>query len=258
MKRYDYNGLLILIVALVLVLVLFACDDKSTRSKGDTGVVTVIHDPWPDENAELLALWASDEVCAPEQLYDIIHNDLELISSQWCDSLPFLCTDNDITSWDNCDVKPLMCDKMSAEQVWLSTHTMSIGVDNNTFEEMKAGTYTAWDDLNEFYHIDTITFSSFLCFVKLEFLPHLSMVLVAEEYRSLPGVIYATPSGCPGDASLLTLEIDKSIRNYIYRVAWGDCPAGCAYSHYWKIQIRGRVAVILDEWGYEVPDGRPA
>jgi len=224
----------LIFVPFVLLLFLFACDDRGTQSTKSIDEIAEIHDPWPDENAELLALWASGEVCAPRYLYDIIHNDLKIIKSQWCDSIPQLCG-------------------IAVDALRPSTHTLCMHVDSISFKEMKEGSYNYWDSLNSYYNLEELSFSEYYYnYVALTFAPHLNIGMVSDDYIVLPGIEITYPSCWPGDASCLSLEIANGKRMYIYRLAWGDCPSGCMYSHYWKVQMEGCTAVLMAEWGDEV------
>jgi hypothetical protein len=36
------------------------------------------------------------------------------------------------------------------------------------------------------------------------------------------------------------------------RVAWGDCPAGCIYEHFWVFRVEGASVELLEDYGDQV------
>jgi len=40
---------------------------------------------------------------------------------------------------------------------------------------------------------------------------------------------------------------------YEYILAWGDCPSGCIYSHYWEIEVTNQKIILLKEYGDPLP-----
>src|SRR4030095_6654595 len=67
--------------------------------------------------------------------------------------------------------------------------TIILKVDELTFERMKAGSYRAWDCLNDLYRLVQSTYYAFTeHFVILQFRGIYNTDLLAQEYSRLPGI----------------------------------------------------------------------
>jgi hypothetical protein len=240
------------LIGLALLLTLVGCVTSSTEPVEEE---SPIHNPWPDEQAEILALLASDEVVAPSDLYETIHQDLERISSLWCDTIPLLCTDPTATDWSWCDSVPLLCTKVLPAYEWV-VGKLSIQCDDTTFLALQEGRYEAWNALNQYYGLDTITFSHSRPSASLYFVPRLNPTYLVAQYEALPGIVSASSDGLGGDWSKLTLSISGDARIYTFRLAWGDCLAGCIWEHFWEIRAQADSITLLAEWGDAIPSGQ--
>jgi hypothetical protein len=69
-------------------------------------------------------------------------------------------------------------------------------------------------------------------------------------YAAAEGVGYAEPSSRAGDGNDITSTV---VGFYDFRLAWGDCPAGCLYEHVWVFQVKDGAVILLDEYGDEIP-----
>jgi hypothetical protein len=53
----------------------------------------------------------------------------------------------------------------------------------------------------------------------------------------LDGVRYAEPNGFVGDwSNVYPWRLDEGM-SYLWRDAWGDCPAGCINSRFWYFRV---------------------
>jgi len=74
-------------------------------------------------------------------------------------------------------------------------------------------------------------------------------VHMAAPFAALDGVAWCEPNGYLGDGNTVeVLELGATSR-YRYRVAWGDCPAGCALEHFFEFSVTGSFALMTSEWG---------
>lgn len=130
-----------------------------------------------------------------------------------------------------------------------------IGGDGDTLASMRTGTYTAWDDLNCLYDLDSIRFLSDFRprYVTLRSQYKLNPLRLAGAYSRLPGVRYAEPDRISGDGPGIHVYGYGETLDYIFRDAWGDCPAGCMEEHFWGFRsIAGHVQ-YLGEWNEYPP-----
>lgn len=231
MIRFKSNVSWAIILICLAGLCFSGCSENCTAPVEQT---LVPHFPWPDEDAEILALLASHKVVAPRDLYDIIHHDLEAIRSVWCDSIPQLCT-------------------VSPRPGWI-VGSMGLRVDQQTFAAIQASTYTAWDSLNYYYGLKEIrlhaaghpTWQS----VTLNFYPRLNPTFLLEAYTQLPGVQSAYKQLLGGGGPDLTASISTDRNYYTFTHAWGDCPAGCIYQHSWNFHVEGGQVFFDGEFGH--------
>ncbi len=69
-------------------------------------------------------------------------------------------------------------------------------------------------------------------------------------YAQAEGVGYVEPSGLAGGGN----DIDSNeVGFYNFRLAWGDCPAGCKHEHVWVFQVDDGEVILLNEYGDDPP-----
>ena len=111
--------------------------------------------------------------------------------------------------------------------------TITLKVDELTFERMKAGTYKNWDCLNDLYGLVQANYYAYAeHFVILKFRGIYNTDLLAQEYSRLPGVINGESSRLVGGGPDICGTIEGSGYHYVFDLASGDCPAGCIYHKY--------------------------
>lgn len=69
----------------------------------------------------------------------------------------------------------------------------------------------------------------------------LNLLALKNLFKKIDGVIDAAPDGLIGDGNDIIFNYARSNRVYTFILGWGDCLAGCMFSHYWD------VAVTFDE-----------
>jgi hypothetical protein len=210
----------ILVLAVVLLCLFNSCS-KSTKNETkypDPVSPPIEGTPKENEEAELMAICLSGELIAPDSLYEQIVTDLEAIRSQFGDSIE-------------------MVNKIKFMPTWWMPNCLLINFDDTTGEKILLGEYDAWDELNLMYKVTQIktrpVIPGFGCLVSLSFEGRFHPCHLAEQYRVLPGVMFAEPNGIEGDGSnVYARQIGNDI-TYLFRLAYGDCPAGCISSEFW-------------------------
>jgi ligand-binding sensor domain-containing protein len=185
-----------------------------------------------------MALLISGKASAPRELYDRVHTDLAFIRQRWGDSLPIV---------RNLVFSP----PFRAGRIEMSA-------DDDVYIAMQQGRYTAWDSLNELYGLTGLSFGEWLNMVFLHFGTRVNPRVLTSAYQGLPGIRWVYPGwGEVGDRPRLYGYLQTSGPSYLFRDGWGDCPAGCIYSHYWYFQSVGDTVAYLGEflpsWDSVVP-----
>jgi hypothetical protein len=187
----------------------------------------LIHEPWEDEEAEVLALLMSGEICAPRDLYERVRQDLADIRGLWGDSI-------------------LQLVQITFDPPYTPGY-LSIGADEATHAAMRNGTYTAWDSLNDLYWINNIAVRDPLS-VGLYSSARVNPRLLARVYEDLPGLRWALPGGGGTDRPNIYGYVHESGPSYLFRNAWGDCPSGCISSHFWYFQSENGKIRFQGDW----------
>lgn len=129
--------------------------------------------PMPDELAELSALYLSGEILAPQELYDRVHRDLEVIRAEYGNGY-IVIQENDF------------CDQISAS-------CFTAYLDSLHFNSIEVGEYTAWDSLNMLYQFDDGSFYAYPPgkSVYMEFQGRKNPKVLIASYLQLPGFLNA-------------------------------------------------------------------
>lgn len=213
----------LLTLAVVLLCLLNSCSKSTKNESKDPDAISLPIEGTPKENeeAELMAICLSGELIAPDSLYQQIVSDLEAIRSQFGDSIE-------------------MVNNIKFSPPWAPS-CLLINFDDSTGEKILQGEYDAWDELNLMYKVTQIktrpVIPGFGCFVTLYFEGRFNPCHQADQYRVLPGVMFAEPNGIEGDGSnVYTRQIEGAI-TYLFRFAYGDCPSGCIVSEFWYFVV---------------------
>jgi hypothetical protein len=196
--------------------------------------------PRADENLELLALKVSPgKLVADEAAYQRVVRDVGAIRAK----APALAK---ISLFPYRDGRRI---------------TLTVPVDTAT--QMEAGTYHAWDCLNDTY--GAVLPAEYIrignapeAFVSLKTKGIYAMPLLAAEYRRLPGVMHVDDITLGGDGPTICLTGGASTWHYLFDDASGDCPAGCidhAYRHF-TTDTAGTVTE-LEAWNSKQGTPRP-
>ncbi|MEW5874264.1 MAG: hypothetical protein AB1752_03675 [Candidatus Zixiibacteriota bacterium] len=200
---------------------------------------TPIHEPWEDEEAENIALLLSGHLCAPRDLYEQVRSDLAAIRESWGDTMPRVST--------------------IRHHGFFIPGTLSLGVTPETLNQIQNGVYTAWDSLNQRFRLRETDISGYALVVHLTFEARVHWDTLSVAYADLPGLRWVEPQSYGGDwPELYVRRVDRGI-GYLFSDAWGDCYAGCAYSHYWYYRVQGRCIEYVGNWfpQAEMPEPEP-
>ncbi len=185
----------------------------------------------PASEAEVIALEGSGELLAPPDLVNEVEADLVVIR----DAYPFL-------------------DWVYARAAWAPGHLL-LGLTEADYDRFRAGEDEPFNELNDQLLLSTVSYWDFAHACHLIFVPHYNPQFLIADYEALDGVRYAEPNYSLGDGPDITWEGPGL---YLFRYAWGDCPAGCLEEHFWRIRVVAGVAQLLEEWGNPLPLWVPA
>jgi hypothetical protein len=170
--------------------------------------------PRADTNLELLALQLSPGRFTAEQaIYDRVVRDVSAIRA----AEPSLA---DIAYWPNDDGRGLFLEL----------------ADQGTLMAMQAGSYHAWDCLNQTFIETKLVLNN----PSGQFSPEATLTLkgiyaiplLAAEYGKLPGIKSAAPESSGGDGPTICVTPSTDVWHYVFDRAGGDCPAGCTTHEY--------------------------
>ena len=128
--------------------------------------------------------------------------------------------------------------------------SLMVGMTDAAIAELEAGTFTGFDDLFAEYPVADLYFYTLIPWVAITFVEPLHGPNLIPLFLAVDGVTNAAPNHTIGDGDDITLH---ELGWYTFKHGWGDCPAGCLYSHYWEIRIEGGTAIIVQEWGDDMP-----
>ncbi len=200
----------IYLIGLIIALALITCTSKNPAN-GPEIVLT--------DEAQLAALWLSDEIHVPENLALEIQNKLELIREQFSDQIP----------------------EVNIEFVFPALpNRIDLIMEDYAFNEFQAGTYHEWDSLNQLYGVDSISVEiDIFKLVAVFFKEYTNPFVLAPEYAKIPGVKNAGECGYGGGWSTVYPWFVDSKLVFLVKEAWGDCPAGCIYNNFWYFKTDG-------------------
>ncbi len=220
--------LFIFILATFILILCFSCSENNKSDSNDT-INFTFRD---NKEAELMALCLSGELSAPDNLYNRILNDLNLIRS-------------------NYSINYNLLKEIEFHPPW-AERCISITFDESTAKEVINNEYHDWDSLNKKYYINTI-FKDYLKISKIAILysdyrlnPH----ILSEYYSNLSGVEYVCPDYLVGNSSnIYPRQIDNKI-TYLFYYGSGDCPAGCTSKHYTYFEVVLNNVILIGDWDF--------
>ena len=219
-----------IILFFILALIInIGCSEESGTNSNEPPPETI------SEQALLAALWLTNEFTPPRGVAEQIENDLTQLRDKYADSL---------SVFNLSFIFPV------------DPQALSIGLTDETKAAVRAGSYGAWNPHNDDFNVVEID-TTFIKYgwVTLRFEDLINPFKIAPYYSVLQGITYVEPIEIPGDhPNYYPWYIDDEIV-YLFREAWGDCPAGCIYSHFWYVKkIDDEFEIVGDfEADYQTP-----
>ena len=206
---------------LLALLFVWGCEESATEPPHRLSLVV------DQVEANLIALQISAELEVPAELASAVGEDLRLLREDFGVTVPEVLD-------------------IYYRAPWAPTDLLLIA-DEPTARSIRNGDYSDWNDLNatlDMREVDDLRNDSFA----LRFGRPLHPCRLRELYASLPGVLLAEPNGIVGDGSNLYAWEHEGMLTYLFRKAWGDCPAGCIYDEFWYFRGGADGAVFVGAW----------
>ncbi len=194
-----------------------------------------------DEQAEAdrMALLLGGQLRAPNGLASRIAADLRAVRSEYGEAIPPIRGIHYTEPW---------------------SHSVLLGLTDTAYALYEKGSYHEWDSLNRQFGGSVRRVGSEGKLLAVAFNKDLHPRLVEEAYFKLPGVHWVGPNSLYGDNPQVYPRQNGDEMTYLFRDAWGDCPAGCIYSHYWYFVCDSRhVPMLVGDYEWTAGDSeRPA
>ena len=217
---------------------------KTSLSSGkECGLGTnseILATPREDYSLEMLAISMTDTITAPQAVYDRLTKDVPAMQDVLENKM-----DSSVMNYEGSKINhiPLR-----------SGRTLIIGSDTNTIQRMKNGTFSEWECLASWYKLEHLE-EYFGVIVIATFNGVYNLKKISEEFKNLPGVRYVEFNSRLGGGSSVRGKMEGETWHFVFEAAWGDCPAGCIYSHFYYLTTKpGAGPIFVEEW---VKGGRP-
>lgn len=159
-----------------------------------------------NREAEMLAIVLSEEIRAPDDLYDRIAGDLGLIREE----LPEL--------------------EEVVNLVPYSPNELLVGLEHGASDDIL-------DELNAFYRVSAVREIQPISVFILTFCDTLNAQVVKAPYQAIPEVRFAEPDETFGDGNHVTVFPMASAYRYVFDEGYGDCRLGCLHHRIWTIEV---------------------
>lgn len=212
------NGL----IAILLIVLVSSCKDPA----GPVNVpVRGIEDtPRADYEAEAAALLLSGELIATEALYQEMLRDLARMATAFEQETGTAAPEF---------VPP-----------WVPGE-LTVGISQEAADQLRAGTYTDLDDLNDLYHLaeaDTSLLRIGVMVLKFEGRLHPERLISI--YDRVPSVRWSEPNGLwVFSSDLYVRPLDTGMAFLFWRGS-GDCPSGCTNNQYWYLRLQDDIEYV--------------
>jgi hypothetical protein len=180
------------------------------------------------KEAELIALYLSGEIVAPDDLFYKVLNNLRLIRSSF----------NNSENINNISFNPPLIS------------TLLIKFDNSSSSKVKNGTYHDWNELNLKYNVTNINqrLLSRFNLIILDFNYSYHPRYIRNLYENLSGVLYVEIDSMYGISRNIYPRIKDNIISYLFFRGGGDCPSGCIYRKYWYFIFENDQPKLIGVW----------
>jgi len=183
----------------------------------------ILATPREDYSLEMLAISMTDTITAPQDVYDRLTKDVPAMQDVLENKM-----DGSVMNYEGSKINhiPLR-----------SGRTLTIGADTNTIQRMKNGTFSEWECLASWYKLEHIRVL-FGSLVIATFHGAYNFKKISEEFKNLPGVTFVEPDGMLGGGSSVRGKIEGDTWHFVFEAAWGDCPSGCIFSHFFYLTTK--------------------
>ena len=201
--------------------------------EGQASLAEIAASPFPNKEAEILAIEASGALVGPKHVYDRVLADLQAIRA----------------------ANPVL-QNVAAMPSWTADELL-VGFDAAGLAAVQAGTYAGWDCANAWYGVTSYDAGSTYALVQFGHRFHID--LLGQEYAMFPNVTSAEPNGFVGDGNDVCVSIanDKTY-SYVFDQGSGDCPAGCINHDYKGFQTDGQPGGITSLGAFSNQNPAPA
>lgn len=206
-----------------------ACDDSPNRPPSRVPTPDDPVTPRADREAEEAALWLSEDLIAPQDLYDRINRDLTDIRATFGDTLKAV----DVT------FRP-----------WWIPSWIRVHLDDEGIRLLRAGTFSQLDSLNDALGLAELDSARMAVtrFADLQFEGRLHPFRLKDLYGNVPHVTLARINAWTGDYPNVYPWVIDGGMSYLFRDAWGDCPAGCAINPFWYFTSTDAGIELVGHW----------
>lgn len=219
------------ILSSLICLLIIGCSSSTSPQRESCDLqCQMSRSPYPDAEAELMALFMDSTMVAQQSTYLEIELALTAFHAQYAnfDTTWWFKPDIENATWINVTQLPFTYP--------LYVGKLEIGFLNDSIAALvRSGDYHAWDSLNTYYHLDSVqTDSNHSIPAMLYFHPRLDSRHLATEYQPLPGVgqISVMPFSRQVSGILLPWREDDGRICFLADFGWGNCHNGCSMHRY--------------------------
>jgi hypothetical protein len=222
-----------ILIALILIAsgcFILSCesDDSPTNSQPPPEPTPI--DSATYHEARLMSLWYGDDIEADSAFTERFYVNLYNLREKYADSIP----------------------QVNIHFVFPAVISqILVGLTDSAAEQYVAGNYHALDLLNLIFEatsVDSGFHFDFFKSLKIVFNGIKNPLRLAEYYRNCDGVRYAERNGYMGDWACTYPWMVNDRVTFLVREAWGDCPAGCIYSHYFYFKETDTGMAFIGDW----------
>ncbi len=241
--------LITILIMTALLLWLNCGDDRLTKPAPEPETAWDLT-PLEDETAELMALWLSDELVAPMDLYYQIKSDLDTIRSQFADSLERWDDELEVSQY------PIGPDwEIGFRLPWYHSQVIVKIKDTATLRLITTGGHHEWNKMMDSLRVVNVTESGFGLFVHAYFLGRLNPGGLRRHIDGLDGVegtarLPRAISGVP--TSLIVPSPAEDDIRYFFDFSWWDnspdLDENGPRSLICYIDVHNDSAILIDSW----------
>lgn len=256
-KKFS-TALLSMACLCLLIIVVASCGDDEPTGPSGNNYPVITFTPLEEERAELMAMWQSDSLEAPVELYEQILVDLRTIENQWNDTMAQAKDSAMLRGYH--DSLP---DWILPFYPYWQVSKIWIGFNNlQSWNQAQSGLLEEFNrklNENNFSHVTYDSLFGYYYNASVHFNGRLNSKHLVDAFAGVEGIYSVTTSNMAGDYSVLLPVGEPGERKYYYRFAWGDCPSGCTISENFYYEMDADSAMLLGRWGAShMPQPTPA